>query len=382
MTEGQSVERAADEKQSLFENTPVTALTPSDTPETPTFGRVYNIANKASSRVLYSNPGYNKDLATRDPRHETYESYWQFHLVDDSGDVARWWISPPVGGWRYPPISAQSDQEPTMARELDTDYRKNYGFMWELEDAGGGYYYIRHVQTGGYLCGNLNGKNTYMRSFKVAEGVWEFRSSYEYTALASLPPVSGISPLKSPKLDSCDTIGDYTPKNWQLVGWVGINPLLIKSNPSKLSIFNAVLKRSSRWRKIDWRIREGGVEESKTTTVTIGIEQTASTTVQETLNVAVTASAGLAVEGVTASISSAIEAGLSITTEISKTTSYTKEESITVTYQASPDGKDRASASWIREDRYALLNYDNVAVIPEWTVTNRDAVGRSHTCDD
>jgi post-segregation antitoxin (ccd killing protein) len=134
-----------------------------------------------------------------------------------------------------------------------------------------------------------------------------------------------------------------------------------------------MLRRYSQWKRTKFATYDGFSQQLHSVTYDYGVTKSTSQTIENNLNISVTAEAGFSFKGIGVNVSGTVAYGLSVSTTTQWEESYSKSETYETTYPSN-DGKAYAIADWERRDVYSLVRAENGKPVPDdevlrWEVT-------------
>ncbi|MFC4566025.1 hypothetical protein ACFO4E_29575 [Nocardiopsis mangrovi] len=257
---------------------------------------------------------------------------------------------------------------------------------WRFEDAGDGAYYIRNEETFQYLA--LYGADAKygaaLQKDKDDDCRWEIEAhgSYDSPAVRDIEwapehPEYGVPPAQT-SLDP----PRMTRTPLRFIGEAVLPaPIVRDSNRAGERALSwktehspyYILRRFSCWNRVAFDSYDGISAQEHSVAIEFGVNESVSNTIEQNLNVAVTADAGFAFKGVSAAVSTSVSAGLAIATTTHWERSYFRREEFKETFPAN-GGRPYAVAEWERRDVYSLVRAETGATRPvdeilSWEVT-------------
>ncbi|USY19373.1 hypothetical protein NE857_29680 [Nocardiopsis exhalans] len=336
----------------------------------PQAGKVYKVRNLSSPEGV--------GLCLEEDSPENYNHF--YFLGDGGGGIGRWWIA------CRSLVNVSSLKDLRAKPEFtapESSKRPAADWVWEIREENG-HHLIRHVDTDRYAAATRDGDPILIdQRSPESRDLWTLEAVDEFAKITGLDDTSHNSAsLETPALDSMSKPPEQTERKF--IGQAAIPWFLVRKDPAhghdKAWIGEHspyyVLRRYSRWALKDWNTvgAHGGSKYS--VEITYGLSTEDKREVENTLNIGVSAEAGLTVEGASASIKAELSAGLRVTVSEARTTSYSRK---TVFERSHPSvDYDWALALWHRLDQYELYRANGDYVMGWDVLCEKEKVERTY----
>ncbi|MGP3990793.1 hypothetical protein [Streptomyces sp. 3N207] len=242
------------------------------------------------------------------------------------------------------------------------------GCIWRIEESNGGCILwnrgsAQYAQSDGNAIGFVDERK-------------EATTFYFDEQPGGFPEVAKLGRVEAPRL-AAPELTDYSvpPENtpWQIAGEVAVPYFFIANDHGRAVQWQGehspyyIIRRWSSWNRVGWKVHPAKVTQTHSWSTTEGTTAEAASEVDRTLNVSVTAEAGFGIKGLSASVSTTIEKGLSVKTSKKWSQSYSK--AVSDSYQVGPTDQDIAVGDWFRQDMYRIYRAQGGGEIMEFTVT-------------
>ncbi|WP_274563725.1 hypothetical protein [Streptomyces spiramyceticus] len=328
----------------------------------PTIGKVYRLVCQFSGAA--AKPYFNGGICS--VQKEAAE--FVFHCTDPNSDRfmmamvnATSWVARPSGMLRISAgtafathwENAQWESPKTFTWQLEKVEGEKFR-MWNLDEAK--YLYWKQGRNlGGGFTEELASTDKRRPDGSDIFALEEVRSFEEVVKISQVKPPR----LESPALTNYNKPPEYEPQPNALAGEVAIPWFVVAKDGGQTDDWRAantpyyIMRRYSRWHNVAWTIIPAGTSRKHQWSTTEGVTTEDAKEIDENMNVSVTAEAGFAFKGLSASVSTTVSHGLSVKTSTRTTKSYTKsvggEEVMTA------KDTDRAVADWYQQDVYRLF---------------------------
>lgn len=237
-------------------------------------------------------------------------------------------------------------------------------YVWQLEKAEGGKFRMWNLDEAKYLYwrnpGSGASEDLVVTEKRRTDGadlfaLEEVRSFDEVVKISQVKPPQ----LQSPVLKNYNKPPEYEPQPNALAGEVAIPWFVVSKDGGQDDEWRAehtpyyIMRRYSRWHSVGWTIIPAGTTRTHQWSTTEGVTTEDAKEIDESMNVSVTAEAGFAFKGFSASVSTTVSHGLSVKTTKRTTKSYTK--SVGGSEKMTATDTDRAVADWYQQDVYRLF---------------------------
>ncbi|MEV4943485.1 hypothetical protein [Streptomyces zaomyceticus] len=334
----------------------------------PVIGEIYRIKsyNPETHKTVYLNgKHYNEE-----PDHA---SQWVFHCVDPASSKyllvkSKAHSSTGEAG----EVLYAGNNTPSVYAEFATvEFMPDVNTVWQLEDAGNGKFRLWCYGRSMYVVGKFNYTH-YELGDKQSNGtdLFELEKVGEYSEVTKLQKYPHKT-FKTPELTSMDPPPTYSVQ--EVAGEVAVPWFLVAQDGGKDDHWRAentpyyVMRRWSRWYAKNWETLKRTETKQHQWSITWGVSEEDAKEIDRSLNVSVSAEAGLDIKGFSAKVSTNISYGLNIKTSHRSSKSYSESKS--GSYQIGPvnDG-DMALCDFYRQDQYRLYRTEGQE-IREFPVT-------------